>query len=115
MKRGEIYMVDLDPVRGREQHGRRPVLVIASDVINALPLVVAVVPGTDGANVAKDHPWNVRIPAKDCGLRLETVFMCFQIRALDKSRFPPSPLSVLPDDSMEKIEAALRNALDIPV
>ena len=46
IQRGEIYLVDLNPVQGREQAGRRPVLVLSVDAINRLPLVVSVVVGT---------------------------------------------------------------------
>ncbi len=48
MKRGGIYFVDLNPAKGREQSGRRPVLVLSVDDINNLPLVVTVVVGTKG-------------------------------------------------------------------
>jgi len=41
--RGEIYFVNLNPVKGREQAGPRPVLVLSIDAINELPLVVTVV------------------------------------------------------------------------
>jgi len=44
--RGEIYFVNLNPVKGREQAGQRPVLVLSVDDINKLPLVVTVVVGT---------------------------------------------------------------------
>jgi mRNA interferase MazF len=40
--RGEIYLVNLDPTQGREQAGRRPVLVKSSDAINREPLIVTV-------------------------------------------------------------------------
>jgi mRNA-degrading endonuclease toxin of MazEF toxin-antitoxin module len=42
IKRGQIHFASLDPVRGREQAGSRPVLVVSSDAINRLPLVVTV-------------------------------------------------------------------------
>src|SRR4051794_40740754 len=113
MKRGEIYFVDLNPVRGREQGGKRPVLVVSSDVINFVPLVVTVVPGTDGANVRRDFPHSVRVPAAESGLPSETVFLCFQIRALDPSRFPANPAGTLPDDRMDEIARALRYCLDV--
>jgi len=45
--RGEIYFVNLNPVKGREQAGQRPVLVLSVDAINNLPLVVTVVVGTN--------------------------------------------------------------------
>jgi mRNA interferase MazF len=111
--RGEIYYVDLEPVRGREQGGFRPVLVVSSDGVNQLPLVVIVVPGTDGANVKREFPTNVRIPAGEGGLSLETVFLCFQVRALDPKRFRPSPLGRLSAKRMKQIDGALRYSLDL--
>ena len=42
VERGDIYMVNLNPVQGREQAGYRPVLVLSVNAINRLPLVVAV-------------------------------------------------------------------------
>jgi mRNA interferase MazF len=36
--RGDIYLVNLNPVKGREQAGQRPVLVLSIDAINRLPL-----------------------------------------------------------------------------
>ncbi len=77
IKRGEIYFVDLDPTRGGEQAGRRPVLVISSNKINDLPLVIAVVAGTKGEKVPRDFPTNVRISASESGLAVETVFPVF--------------------------------------
>jgi mRNA interferase MazF len=56
VKRGEIYFVDLNLVRGREQAGNRPVLVLSIEAINKLPLVVTVVVGTKGERVPKDYP-----------------------------------------------------------
>src|ERR1044071_1831424 len=88
VQRGEIYFVDLNPVRGREQAGKRPILALSSDKINKLPLVVTVVVGTKGENISKDYPTNVRVPPSDSGLTIETVFLCFQIRSLDPRRFP---------------------------
>ena len=61
IQRGEIYFVNLNPVRGREQSGNRPVLVLSVDAINRLPLVVTVVVGTKGENLPRDYPTNVRV------------------------------------------------------
>jgi len=67
--RGDIYFVELHPAKGREQRGKRPVLVVSSDAINDKPLVVTVVVGTSGENVALDYPSNVRVSAEEsnCG------------------------------------------------
>ena len=114
MRRGEIYFVNLTPTVGREQAGTRPVLVVSSDRVNALPLVVTVVPGTDGRHVPVDHPHNVRVPPDDSGLPRETVFLCFQARALDKSRFPLAPSGALSPERMQDVDDALRYALGLP-
>lgn len=113
VQRGEVYFVNLSPAKGREQAGRRPVLVVSNDTINKKPLVVTVVPGTDGDNVKTDFPWNVRVPAGEAGLPKETVFLAFQIRALDHSRFQDPPSGRLSDEAMEKIDKALAQTLSI--
>ena len=113
IQRGEIYFVDLDPVQGREQAGTRPVLVISSDEINRRPLVVTGVVGTKGSNIKKDFPSNVRVSTEESGLPMETVFLCFQIRSLDPSRFPKTPAGRLSEQIMEQVERTVRYCLDL--
>jgi mRNA interferase MazF len=113
IRRGQIHFASLDPVRGREQAGNRPVLVVSSDAINRLPLVVTVVVGTDAANIALDYPVNVRVTAAESGLPRDTVFLCFQVRSLDASRLASPAAGALPALRMAEIDAALRRALDL--
>ena len=87
ISRGQIHLLNLNPVQGREQKGTRPVLVVSADAINRQPLVVTVVAGTDATNLPRDYPTNVRVPARESGLPKDTVFLCFQLRALDPMRF----------------------------
>jgi mRNA interferase MazF len=75
VKREEIYFVDLNPAKGKEQTGTRPVLVLSIDAINKLPLVVTVVVGTKGENITHDYPTNVCVPPSESGLPMETVFL----------------------------------------
>ena len=120
ISRGQIYFVNLKPIRGREQAGRRPVLVISCDAINRQPLVVTVVVGTDARNVPREHPTNVCVTAKETGLPMDTVFLCFQIRSLDPSRFVdprtslPAPAGAMPPPRMAEVEAALKLVLELP-
>ena len=113
IQRGAIYFVNLNPVQGREQSGKRPVLVLSIDVINQLPLVVTIVVGTKGENISRDYPTNVRVSTEESGLPLETVFLCFQIRSLDTIRFPPEPAGQLSKEKMNEIEAAVRYCLGL--
>ncbi len=119
IKRGHIYFVNLNPTHGHEQTGYRPVLVVSSDAINCQPLVVTVVVGTDARNVQRDYPTNVRVTANETGLPLDTVFLCFQLRSLDHSRFmnpvtqQPNLAGKLPESRMADVDKALRMTLMI--
>ena len=118
IRRGEIFFVNLNPTKGREQHGRRPVLVVSVDPINAQPLVVAVVVGTDAKNVPRDYRVNVRLLAEETGLPRDTVFLCFQIRSLDPSRFQDDKGDLRPAGNVQPhrmlaVEEALRNVLGL--
>ena len=115
IKRGEIYFVELNPTKGREQAGRRPVLVVSSDAINRQPLVVTVVVGTDSKNVPRDYPVNVRVTTAETGLPNDTVFLCFQIRSLDPARFQSTtgPAGRMPAMRMTDVENAMRLVLEL--
>lgn len=119
ISRGQIYFVNLSPTLGREQAGRRPVLVVSVDAINRQPLVIAVVVGTDAKNVPRDYPTNVRVTAKESGLPLDTIFLCFQLRSLDTTRFyDPKTHRLnlagnLPPARMADVDNALRLVLGL--
>jgi len=119
ISRGQIYFVSLNPTHGREQAGRRPVLVVSTDAINRQPLVITVVVGTDAENVPRDYPTNVRVTAKETGLPTDTVFLCFQIRSLDPARFfdpktrRPNLGGTVPLARMQEIDRALRLVLNL--
>ncbi len=113
IQRGDIYFVNLNPAKGREQAGKRPVLILSINAINKRPLVVTVVVGTNGANITKNYPTNVRVSPADSGLPLETVFLCFQIRSLDAKRFPAKPAGQLSDATLAQVESAVRYSLGL--
>ena len=113
IQRGEIYFVNLSPVEGREQSGRRPVLVLSIDAINRLPLVVTVAVGTKGENISRDYPTNVRIPPEESGLPIETVFLCFQLRSLDPKRFSDLPAGQISGSTLKEVEDTVRYCLGL--
>jgi mRNA interferase MazF len=119
ISRGQIYFVNLGPTHGREQSGFRPVLVVSADAINRQPLVVTVVVGTDARNLPRDYPTNVRVTAEETGLPMDTVFLCFQVRSLDPSRFldsktlRPNLAGTLPEVRMKEVDNALRLVLNL--
>lgn len=113
VERGELYFVNLNPTKGKEQAGIRPVCVLSINDINRLPLVATVVVGTKGTNVKPDYPTNVRVPPAESGLPEETVFLCFQIRSLDQSRFPQEAAGKLSPPMMTRVEATVRYCLGL--
>lgn len=119
ISRGHIFFVNLDPVQGREQAGRRPVVVVSVDAINRQPLVVTVVVGTDATKVTRDYPTNIRVRASETGLPRDTVFLGFQIRSLDPSSLidPVTrravPAGSLPPVRMAELEVAMRAVLGL--
>lgn len=119
IRRGDVWFADLDPVRGREQAGRRPVLVVSDDVLNRRNLVVTVVIGTDARNPSGAYPTNVLVPRRESGLPLDTVFLCFQIRSLDPARFIGRQRAAaqrtgrLSAARMAEVDAALRLSLSL--
>jgi mRNA interferase MazF len=119
ISRGQIHLVNLDPVQGREQKGTRPVLVVSADAINRQPLVVTVVAGTDATHIPRDYPTNIRVSARESGLPKDTVFLCFQLRALDPTRFRDlrtgliTPVGQLSAARMADVDTALCAVLSL--
>ena len=89
-------------------------LVVSSNAINRQPLVVTVVAGTDASKVSRDYPVNLRVSAPETGLPRDTVFLCFQLRSLDPTRFPASAAGRLSEDRMGQVDSILKRVLSLP-
>jgi mRNA interferase MazF len=110
MLRGEIRLVNLDPVIGAEANNRRPAVIVSNDGANATAArlgrgVVTVVPVT--SNVARVYPFQVKLSAKATGLRTESKAQAEQVRSVAVQRMGPR-LGRVPADLMEAIDEALR-------
>ena len=85
VKRGEIYLCDLNPVVGTEQAGIRPVLVIQIDKANKVSPHTIIIPFTTKIRDAI-LPSHTKIPSGVGGLKEDSVLLCEQIRVIDKKR-----------------------------
>jgi len=86
-RRGEIWLVDFDPVVGAEIRKLRPALVISVDTIGRLPLRM-VVPITDWKPQYTHYPWFVELPASPAnGLDKDSGADAFQTKSISLSRF----------------------------
>jgi mRNA interferase MazF len=113
MRRGDVYEAVLDPPKGSEQSGRRPVVIVSRDAINQNASVVVVVPLTGKENRKAIYPSQAEIRAGDGGLKKDSVALCEQVRAISNARLTKS-LGHLSNSAVVKIDAALKIALDLP-
>jgi len=58
-----------------------------------------------------NYPTNVRVSPEESGLPMETVFLCFQLRSLDASRFAGPPAGKAAGAILDKVENAVRYCL----
>ncbi|MCE7981666.1 MAG: type II toxin-antitoxin system PemK/MazF family toxin [Caldilinea sp. CFX5] len=85
IKRGEIWLADLNPIRGSEQAGIRPVLIFQNNAINSYTTTVLAIPFTSNLRRAA-LPSSVRVAVGEGGLTVDSVALCHQLRVLDTSR-----------------------------
>ena len=110
IKRGEIYYVDLSPVKGSEQGGRRPCLIIQNDVGNKFSPCTIVAIITTRTTKAK-LPTQLWLPTS-CGLPRNSMVECEQIRTIDKKRLCEKCGEVDPA-TMQKINECLKISVGI--
>lgn len=87
VKRGEIWIVNLDPVLGTEIRKTRPVVVVNSDAVGVLPIRLAA-PITEWKDYFVDNVWHVKLePDAANGLTKPSGVDTLQLRGVDTLRF----------------------------
>jgi mRNA interferase MazF len=104
-KRGEIYLVSLDPTVGAEISKTRPAIVISNDINNQFSDTITVIPIT--SYIEKVYPFEVLLPAVENGLSKTSKAKCNQIRTIDKQRLIKS-LGKLRPEIIEAVEEATK-------
>ena len=118
VERGRIYWVEFDPVKGSEQGGLRPALVVQNDVGNrySSTTVVAAITGT---LPPRPYPFVVIVEPEDSGLRERSAVNCAQLATIQQtgpaSRLRPSrgesaaqPIGHLSSEKMNEVDQALK-------
>jgi mRNA interferase MazF len=113
MRRGDIYLVDLEPVRGSEAKKARPAVIVSNDAANrsaerAGRGVLTVVPVT--SNTSRVFPFQVLLEAEACGLLKDSKAQGEQVRAVAVERLLRR-VGSLPADVMVRLDVALRRHL----
>ena len=111
-KRGEIWLVNLDPTIGAEIKKTRPTIVISSDFVGKLPLKL-VVPLTDWKNSFANNLWHVRIePNTTNGIAKVSAADILQTRSLDRQRFVRK-LGTASIDNLQEITIAMAGVIEL--
>lgn len=108
--RGDIWMTDLDPVRGHEQAGKRPALVVSANTFNLGPAgLVILLPLTSKAKGVRSH---VSVNPPEGGLRRPSFIKCEDVRSVAVERLGRRLGAVTPE-TMQAVEYRLRILMDL--
>lgn len=110
IKRGEIYLANLDCSVGSEQSGIRPVLVIQNDIGNKYSPTIIVLAITSKSK--KNIPTHVKIDSNIEGIKKDSIILVEQVRTIDKSRLIKR-IGKLDINKMNEIKEALKLSLNI--
>jgi mRNA interferase MazF len=110
MLRGEVRLVNFDPVTGAEASKRRPAVIVSNDGANATAArlgrgVITVVPVS--SNVHRVYPFQVKLTAEATGLRADSKAQAEQVRSVAVQRVGPR-VGRVPSDLMNLLDEALR-------
>lgn len=105
MERGDVYLVSLDPASGREQQGKRPVLIVSPVAFNRLTKIPVVLPITGGGHFARTAGFAVSLMG--AGTKTTGVIRCDQPRALDLASRNARKLESVPQAIMDEVLAKL--------
>lgn len=113
MRRGDVYLIDFEPVRGSEANKARPAVIVSNDAANRAAErngrgVVTVVPVT--SNTSRVLAFQVFLRADECGLRKDSKAQCEQVRAVTVERLR-NRLGTVPRGRMAEFDSALRKHL----
>ncbi|KGP74803.1 hypothetical protein JT05_13775 [Desulfosporosinus sp. Tol-M] len=108
-----IFWADLEPTKGSEQAGKRPVLVVSAEAVNEALPIVTILSLTSVKPGRKVYPIEVLLSTKETGLPKESIAMAHQIRAIAKERLSERCGSINSDELKEQVRIAIKTYLDL--
>jgi len=111
--RGEIWLADFDPVRGREQGRQRPALIISTNQFNNGPAgLVVVVPFT--TRERQRMPLRVQVDPPEGGLRERSWALCEAVRSISTARLvEDAAWGTVSERTLASVEFRVRTLLDL--
>lgn len=107
-RRGNIVLVDLEPVRGSEQGKVRPCIIVQNNIGNEFSPVTNIIPVTDARKVRKWYPCLVYLKKEEYGLEKDSVAQCNQIRTIDAENRILKTIGHIGEQKMKEIDQALK-------
>ena len=108
--RGEVWLVNLDPTRGREQAGKRPVLVVSANGFNKSPAdLVVILPIT---SKDKAIPWHVPLQPPEGGTKTKSFILCEAVRSISHDRLVQR-WGAVTSATLDEVEDRLRILFDL--
>ena len=102
VKKWDVYFLNLDPIKGSEQRGTRPVLVISNDAVNQFLTVFTCIPFSSVKPGDKIYPTEVLLTTAESGLPKDSVLMLQQIRTVSQERIAGKRISAINDAAIRK-------------
>jgi len=109
LKRGDIFLADLEPTKGSEQGGIRPVLIIQNDISNKHSPVTIIAAITSKV-FDKEYSTNIFISKEESGLDNDSTIMLNQIRTIDNSRLIRK-IGSIDNFTFNKVDMAIKISL----
>ncbi|MBA3046911.1 type II toxin-antitoxin system PemK/MazF family toxin [Patescibacteria group bacterium] len=100
IRQGDIYLADLNPIKGHEQAGFRPVLIMQNNILNSNLNTAIIAPITSNLK-AKGKLTTYFLSKNISGLGKDSIILLFQIRILDKRRLQKKVISLNKGEFLE--------------
>jgi mRNA interferase MazF len=110
MRRGEIWIANLNPPRGKEMGKIRPVVILQADWLTEQGVETIVILPLSTQRRPSLEPLRVHIQARD-QLQSDCQTVPEKIRALDRSKFGEGPITRLTEEEMSAVERSLTAVL----
>jgi mRNA interferase MazF len=112
-KTGDVFLADLDPTKGSEQQGKRPVVIFQNPDLNQYTRTFICIPLT--TNLSRSAILGTCFIKKgNGGLTHDSIALCFQLRAIDQSRLTKK-LGTLNKTVLDSLVDAILSAMGIEI
>ena len=111
--RGDVYLVNLDPIIGKEIGKARPSVIIQNDIGNKFSPVTIIAPISSVKEITKPLPIMIFLKKGEGGLSEDSYVDCGQIRTVDKDQRLITKFGTLDKSKLLEVDKALKVSLSL--